>query len=328
MGNYYLPRAKIPPPESLIQALWPWVDKWLAWFNSDDAINCQDLGQSDDDGGYQDRDDMAAQGFLRLLNQFRTIILQDSVLLQKEFPEHPMWDHTIFQREDYQDFARLVSQSLLHTETPREIQLQQTIPMIADRLSIIQKDLHQTIDQQGCQAQSQLQKISSQLDNLLSGRVAFTVRASEMPTEQVSGSRMPQPTSSSELNQVDDQDQPTGQLQPHLISNTMNAEEHSFPPAYTLSRTIQTVPELWQEWTQGIEGNPPVEMLERRYGSTWRSSHKEAVLFSRRKVIINEIYSRKDSGFSIEAAVEDLELVRTRAKLSLYKLWKLLSKPS
>jgi hypothetical protein len=26
IGNYYLPRAKILPPESLQKALWPWVN--------------------------------------------------------------------------------------------------------------------------------------------------------------------------------------------------------------------------------------------------------------------------------------------------------------
>jgi hypothetical protein len=33
-GNYYLPRAKIQPPGSLTHAVWPWVDKWLDWFES------------------------------------------------------------------------------------------------------------------------------------------------------------------------------------------------------------------------------------------------------------------------------------------------------
>ena len=33
-GDYYLPRAKITPPESLVRNVWPWVDEWLDWFNA------------------------------------------------------------------------------------------------------------------------------------------------------------------------------------------------------------------------------------------------------------------------------------------------------
>src|SRR5215469_12364220 len=33
-GNFYLPRAKVIPPRSLEHTVWPFVDKWLAWFKS------------------------------------------------------------------------------------------------------------------------------------------------------------------------------------------------------------------------------------------------------------------------------------------------------
>jgi hypothetical protein len=34
-GNFYLPRAKTLPPQPLDQAVWPFVDEWLAWFDAD-----------------------------------------------------------------------------------------------------------------------------------------------------------------------------------------------------------------------------------------------------------------------------------------------------
>jgi hypothetical protein len=49
-------------------------------------------------------------------------------------------------------------------------------------------------------------------------------------------------------------------------------------------------------------------------------------MFCRRKVIIDEIYARHGKGQSLDAAVEELELVRCRGKLSLYQLSQLLSK--
>ena len=33
-GNFYLLRAKTLPPQSLEQAVWPFVDEWLMWFVS------------------------------------------------------------------------------------------------------------------------------------------------------------------------------------------------------------------------------------------------------------------------------------------------------
>ena len=59
----------------------------------------------------EDRDDIAAQGFLQLLNQLRIILLQDSVLLQAQFPRHSMWDDPIFAREDYTTFAEQIRQT-------------------------------------------------------------------------------------------------------------------------------------------------------------------------------------------------------------------------
>lgn len=53
-----------------------------------------------------------------------------------------MWDNPIFAREDYTTFTEQIQQSLLCTETPQEIQLRQTLLIIADRLSVLQKDIH------------------------------------------------------------------------------------------------------------------------------------------------------------------------------------------
>jgi hypothetical protein len=86
------------------------------------------------------------------------------------------------------------------------------------------------------------------------------------------------------------------------------------------------VPEVWREWTYGLGANPSVQSLERSYGATWRPSSRERVMFCRRKVIIDEIYTRHSKGLSLDAAVEELELVRCRGKLSLYQLSQLLSK--
>jgi hypothetical protein len=85
------------------------------------------------------------------------------------------------------------------------------------------------------------------------------------------------------------------------------------------------VPELWREWTSGLGSQPSVQSLENLYGAAWRPTAKDRVLFSRRKVIIDEIYARERTGVLLETAVEEVALVRSRGKLSLYKLAQLLS---
>jgi hypothetical protein len=33
-GAYFLPRARVLPPQSLERAVWPFVDEWLEWFDT------------------------------------------------------------------------------------------------------------------------------------------------------------------------------------------------------------------------------------------------------------------------------------------------------
>ena len=63
-------------------------------------------------------------------------------------------------------------------------------------------------------------------------------------------------------------------------------------PRFCMSRTIQTIPELWREWTVGLQGQPSIEQLDALYGSSWRSgpaAASERQFYSRRKTLITEI---------------------------------------
>ena len=91
-GSFYLLWAKTLPPQLLEQAVWPFADEWLAWFDS--YANSNDGGDEDDDvknGPHihagesedeADRRDLAAQGFIRLSKQLRIILLQDSAIMK------------------------------------------------------------------------------------------------------------------------------------------------------------------------------------------------------------------------------------------------------
>jgi hypothetical protein len=79
-----------------------------------------------------------------------------------------------------------------------------------------------------------------------------------------------------------------------------------------MNRQVNTVPELWKEWTVGLgPGNPSIRELERQYGPSWRTSSSAANFFSRRLRIINEIQRMIDvEGLSEDEAVNRLEARR------------------
>jgi hypothetical protein len=336
-GNYYLPRAKILPPRSLEMAVWPWVDTWLAWFESDDIqLNAAaegdppsyDIGLQPMDASEEDRDDLAGQGFLRLLKELRTVFLQDSVIMRRMFPDHVIWTDPIFVREDYRRFAEELELSLTDLEEPEEIRIRRTLPAIAERLNVVKQGITQSINEWGAKTQTAIKDVVVRLDDVLNGRVSFTVQA--VPASSVSASAgVPNPPipSSYEPAAASSAAPPVADSAAVAAISTAapvsNAPSPLFP-VYRLSRTIETVPDLWREWTVGLGNGPAVQALEDTYGASWRPDQKERVLFSRRKVIIDEIRKRQADGKAVSVAVEEVELVRQRARVSLYGLFELL----
>ena len=91
-----------------------------------------------------------------------------------------------------------------------------------------------------------------------------------------------------------------------------------------MSRTIQTVEDLWREWTVGLGGNPSIQSLEDSHGAKWRPEQKERTFFSR-KVIIDHIRAKTNGGSNPQAVIQELELRRSTAGWSLAKLSNMLN---
>lgn len=81
---------------------------------------------------------------------------------------------------------------------------------------------------------------------------------------------------------------PNSSLPPSLSDH--NAQ-NSFIQRYRMNRAIKTVTDLAREYYEGLPGQPSVMALERRFGSTWRSSAGERTFFHKRYVIIQRIDS-------------------------------------
>jgi len=79
--GYFLPRAREVPEEALCSKIWPETDVWLK------RMETYHPERADNEVV---RLDLAGSGFLRLLRALRVILLQDSVILRKQFPLHPL----------------------------------------------------------------------------------------------------------------------------------------------------------------------------------------------------------------------------------------------
>ncbi|KFH67149.1 hypothetical protein MVEG_07672 [Podila verticillata NRRL 6337] len=105
----------------------------------------------------------------------------------------------------------------------------------------------------------------------------------------------------------------------HPRNASSNSPPPPPPPIYVMNRQVNTVPELWKEWTVGLgPGNPSIRQLEAQYGPSWRTTSSAANFFSRRLRIINEIQRMIDfEGMSEEEAVNRLEMRREQGVAAL-----------
>ena len=116
---YFLPRARETPEETLCTQIWPELDVWLQ------RMEAYHPDRTDNEVV---RLDLAGSGFLRLLRTLRVVLLQDSVILRRRFPLHPLWTDPLFNSEEYRRFAARVEDSLVDVVTPDELTMQKYWP--------------------------------------------------------------------------------------------------------------------------------------------------------------------------------------------------------
>ncbi|KAL1989509.1 hypothetical protein VTN49DRAFT_6706 [Thermomyces lanuginosus] len=236
-----------------------------------------------------------------------------------------------------------------HAEPPYELRMWES--MVADQLRVIRQDIREVSQQlQIVQntVESGLQKLSHQLRDLINGRIPMAPRPTA-PGQGLAGAGPA--TTAAETNDglvpgngdftamrgsgMDELggaiETLAGIIQPVSGQSAATSDESGsghgtrLPRTYRLSRTIKTVPELWREWTEGLNGGPSVQSLDAVYGAKWRVEQAERMFYSRRKVIIDDIFKRqKSKGGSLNAAVAEVELLRQDRNLSLNALAKVL----
>ena len=74
-GKFCLPRANYAPPLSLQKQVFPWLESWEA------RVVLSKQGKQWSEGGL-DQEDLALEGFVKLIKYLRVVLLQDIAVLQ------------------------------------------------------------------------------------------------------------------------------------------------------------------------------------------------------------------------------------------------------
>ena len=281
---------------------------------------------------------LAAGGFLELLDKLRDVFLQDSVFVRRSHPYHPIFRDPLFATAEYASFTTAVEAAAdtLRYEDPHLVAIEKAILSVNERLrsmtSVIQtgQAAHATAL---AQVTGVLNELTSKLNDFLTGSfsLTFTPGRSRILSGGYDPAGQPRrhtPPSPLDLNVRQPAVDLGGPLPPTpTVLDGRAPAWHNTVPSYRLSRQVATVPDLWREWTVGLGGLPAVVQLDATYGSRWRSQ-SERQYYSIRKVIIDEIIAiagnSLDNEEAIAAAVEALERQRVREKASLDKLIKVI----
>ena len=94
----------------------------------------------------------------------------------------------------------------------------------------------------------------------------------------------------------------------------------STEPVNKMFRNLTTVPQVWQEYKYGMNGNPAVESFENRFKFLQRSSDAEYQYYIGRSKIYRHIMSAIANGTAEFDAINELEALRVAQRWSLNDL--------
>ncbi len=312
-GDYFLARAAHEPPPALLKQLWPWIEEWEPRF---EARACR---RSWVEGGL-DEDDLAADGFLKLMRRLRVVLLQDLAVLQPRYPSLPFFAYAPFYGPEWDEFALAVQSDAAGAAEPQSLLVQRALPELSgvlesSREAVLQNSqrlasrLESRLTSEVRALQEQLRDLRGSLDTVLQGQVPLKTvtyyygAGPAAPVVPTAGPRAPTPTPAARAPLA-----PSASTVPAALTPSM-------PVVTALARAF-TVRDVWREWKEGIAGQLAVRELEETWGSRWRPGNGVRVQFCRRKVIWDAVLARTARGKSEEEAVTELELLRAGRSLN------------
>ena len=79
---------------------------------------------------------------------------------------------------------------------------------------------------------------------------------------------------------------------------------------------LTTINQVWQEYTEGLDGNPSVKSMDKEYGTKWRGPLKKLIYYKRNKIyrLVNDLVAAR---YTEQEAVDMLESIRIARKWTL-----------
>src|SRR3569833_888053 len=289
-GDYFLPRAVCEPPAELQKQIWPWIDEWEPRFEAC-ARRCRWH-----QGGL-DEPDLAGDGFLKLLRYLRVVLLQDLAVLQPQFPTLPFYSYSPFRGLAWEDYARTVRAGIDEATEPAGELLQRAMPELCTLVESTRSALLSSTQQLASQLANQHAQLAAQLNTLnswFSGQAPVTITGYLGPSPSNLGPGLTGPA---------------GQATEATAVPAVGGRQTG-PPIVSSLMKVYTVPDLWRDWTEGLDGRSAVRDLEARWGSRWRPDPKIRVEFCRRKRIWDAVQARIDRGRRGAGARAEIEKFR------------------
>lgn len=297
-GDYFLTRAVHEPPVALQRQLWPWIEAWEQRFEARARRKRWSEGGLDDD-------DLAGDGFLKLLRRLRVVLLQDLAALQPQFPTLPFFSYAPFCGSDWAAFAKSVQASVDDAEEPASLLVKRVLPelysLVESTRSAILHSTHQLHGRLASDLANQLAIQQQQIDRLLNTKITMTGYLSSAttvlataPTIGLALATTPSP----------------------MAETAAEPASASGIPTVTCLPKVFTVADMWREWKEGVAGGPAIESLEEQYGHRWRPGNTMTVQFCRRKVVWDALKALIARGRSEKEAIQELEALRGRQSLN------------
>lgn len=254
------------------------------------------------------------KGFVKMIKLLRVVFLQDCSVLLLDHPDSFIFQHSLFKTKLFHDFhERMKAIYVLECDNPSR-SFQDIAPQIGYAMNNLKQSVCDNICNQsqlirgdlnrfGNSVQELLPQIQTLLDTAIQN-INFSVNVSSLRPELSNTNLAPE-------------------IPPPILDN--EEDENTIARSndiirYEMSRSISTVVELWNEFTNGICHQRSIQSLEGEFGDKWRGGSRsgESKFYLGRLLIVQEVrklLAVKDLKSSL------LEVEERRVELgSLHKL--------
>lgn len=257
-GRFWIKRGLIVPPASLQSKVFPGADRWLDLVTRGDG--CEQT--------------ICGQGFLKLLIAMRTIILQDVVALRSLFPglisTNPLFAHPLFSDPEFLAFEQELRAAMRTERAPEDLRIEEVMPDVSTKLAAIENKLTMLNAASECRQDRSQDQLLASIEHLFTTHVTdmFNMQYQLVPVSQGSGSVTFSPAAAAVSSSLAPPPPPQASSSSAIPSPTEKVPINT----QVLNRSLQTVSNVWEEWTLGWCGKPAIKLYEANVKvNNWRS---------------------------------------------------------